>query len=58
LIDINAHTTEPCPNLDKKKESQMPIHDLEVVIFIVCAFSLFGGVLAWASWDEARGNRK
>ncbi len=36
----------------------MPIHDLEVAIFIACAFALFGGVLAWASWDESRRNRK
>lgn len=36
----------------------MAVHDLEVVIFIVCAFSLFGGMLAWASWDEARRTRR
>jgi len=36
----------------------MSIRDLEVVIFIVCAFSLFGSMLAWASWDESRRARR
>ena len=36
----------------------MPIQDLEVVVFIVSAFVLFGGVLGWASWDESRRARR
>ncbi len=28
------------------------------LILVICAFSLFGGVLGWASWDESRRNRK
>lgn len=28
------------------------------LVLVIFAFSLFGGVLAWASWDESRRNRK
>lgn len=28
------------------------------MIAIVAAFSIFGGVLAWASWDESRRQRR
>lgn len=36
----------------------MPVHDLQVVVFIVGAFALFGGMLGWASWDESRRARR
>jgi hypothetical protein len=32
--------------------------DLEIVILVVAAMSLFGGVLGWASWDESRRTRR
>jgi hypothetical protein len=32
----------------------MAIHDMIVVSCIVAAFSAFGGVLGWVSWDESR----
>lgn len=32
----------------------MAISDFALLTLIVGAFTLFGGVLAWASWDEAR----
>lgn len=28
------------------------------VLLIPVAFSIFGGVLAWASWDESRRQRR
>ena len=31
---------------------------LAFVIFVTCAFSLFGGVLFWATWTEERHNRR
>lgn len=33
-------------------------HDTAILILIISAFLLFGGVLAWASWDESRTARK
>jgi len=32
--------------------------DIYILVLVVGAFSLFGGVLGWASWDEYRGARK
>lgn len=29
-----------------------------IILIIPAAFLLFGGVLAWASWDEARRTRQ
>jgi hypothetical protein len=29
-----------------------------MLIAIVAAFSIFGGALAWASWDETRRQRR
>ena len=43
------------------KEDDMKTFDIEILVLIIGAFSLFGGVLGWASWDEsrrARQNRK
>ena len=36
------------------KEDHMQIKDIEIVVFVIGAFLLFGGVLGWASWDESR----
>jgi hypothetical protein len=57
LIDIKAHNATTS-QLAQDKEIQMAIHDLEVVVFIVGAFALFGGMLGWASWDESRRARR
>lgn len=32
--------------------------DIGILVLVVGAFSLFGGVLAWASWDESRRARR
>jgi len=32
--------------------------DLEIVVLVVAAMSLFGGVLGWATWDESRRMRR
>jgi hypothetical protein len=40
------------------KEKHMAINDIEAVVFVVSAFALFGGILAWASWDESRRTRR
>jgi|GEM_PF-1430615 len=32
----------------------MAISDFALLTLIVGAFTLFGGVLAWAAWDETR----
>ena len=31
---------------------------LAFVIFVAAAFSLFGGILFWATWTEERHNRR
>jgi hypothetical protein len=36
----------------------MAATDIQILVLIVGAFSLFGGVLGWASWDESRRARK
>lgn len=36
----------------------MQAHDIEILVLVVGAFSLFGGVLGWASWDESRKARR
>ena len=36
----------------------MPTSDIALLTFIVSAFTLFGAVLAWASWDESRRNNR
>jgi hypothetical protein len=39
----------------------MTATDIQILALVVSAFSLFGGVLGWASWNEsrrARMNRK
>ena len=36
----------------------MSTTDLEFVIFVVAAFTLFGGVLGWASWEESCAARR
>ena len=32
----------------------MQANDIEFLVLVVGALSLFGGVLGWASWDESR----
>jgi hypothetical protein len=32
----------------------MQTADIEILILVVGAMSLFGGVLGWACWDETR----
>jgi hypothetical protein len=41
-----------------KRQTKMTMTDIEIVVLVVSAFSLFGGVLGWASWDESRRTRK
>lgn len=36
----------------------MQLKDIEIVVLVVTAMSLFGGVLGWASWDESRRLRR
>ncbi len=36
----------------------MTTGEISMLTLIVCAFGLFGGALAWASWQEARHRRK
>lgn len=36
----------------------MQAHDIEILVLVVGSFSLFGGVLGWASWDESRRTRR
>jgi len=36
----------------------MPIKEVYFLILVISALSLFGGVLAWACWDERRVKRK
>ena len=40
------------------KEDPMKAFDIEILALIIGAFSLFGGVLGWASWDESRRERQ
>ena len=35
----------------------MQIADIEILILVVGAMSLFGGMLGWACWDETRRTR-
>ena len=35
----------------------MATNDIAFLVLVLSAFSLFGGVLAWASWMESRANR-
>jgi hypothetical protein len=51
LIEINAINEIEC-KLEPHRESKMAISDFALLTLIVGAFTLFGGVLAWASWDE------
>jgi len=36
----------------------MQARDIEILVLVIGAFSLFGGVLGWASWDESRRARR
>jgi hypothetical protein len=36
----------------------MQAKDIEILALVIGAFSLFAGVLGWASWDESRRARK
>ena len=36
----------------------MQANDIEILALVVGAFSLFGCVLGWASWDEFRRTRR
>lgn len=36
----------------------MSSNEMTFLVMIVSAFSLFGGVLAWASWTERREQNK
>jgi hypothetical protein len=36
----------------------MPVTSIAFVVFVVCALTVFGGVLGWASWEEGRNARK
>jgi hypothetical protein len=41
-----------------EREIAMPVQDMMFVTLVVAAFSLFGGVLAFASWSESHRNGK
>jgi len=53
LIEINATPGGMC-NSEHMMEAQMSIGDIEFLVLVVGALCLFGGVLGWASWMEAR----
>ncbi len=36
----------------------MQTADIEFLILVVVALSVFGGVLGWASWEESRRTRR
>jgi hypothetical protein len=36
----------------------MQTTDIEFLVLVVGALTLFGGALGWASWDESRRTRK
>jgi hypothetical protein len=36
----------------------MTTNEIAFVVLALSAFSLFGGVLGWASWMEGRANRR
>lgn len=36
----------------------MTTGEIGMLTLIVCALGLFGGALAWASWQESRHHRK
>lgn len=36
----------------------MALNDIAILALAVGTFTLFGGVLGWASWEESRNNRK
>jgi len=44
--------------LARPEEDQMQVNDIEILALVVGAFSLFGCVLGWASWDESRRARR
>jgi len=45
-------------NFPGLKEDQMQANDIAILVFVVGSFSLFGGVLGWASRDESRRARR
>jgi hypothetical protein len=58
LIQIKAVLGRGCDVLQEKRQTKMTMTDIEIVVLVVSAFSLFGGVLGWASWNESRRTRK
>lgn len=36
----------------------MATNEIAFLVLALSAFSLFGGVLGWASWMESRANRR
>ena len=40
-----------------KKEADMSTNEMGFLVFVASAFTVFGGVLAWASWMEWRENK-
>lgn len=42
----------------KKGKTKMSTTDIAFLCLVAGALTLFGGVLAWASWDEARRTHK
>jgi hypothetical protein len=37
---------------------KMALQDIEIVVLVVSALTLFAGVLGWASWTESRDAAK
>lgn len=44
----------PFPRKIFKKEKNMATTEIAFLALVVGALALFGGTLAWASWDESR----
>jgi hypothetical protein len=57
LIEINAGSPAICDSF-RNWEVIMAVQDIVFLVFVVSAFSLFGGVLGFASWSESRRTRK
>jgi len=36
----------------------MAIHEVQFLVLVIGALSMFGGVLGFASWEEARSRRR
>ena len=58
LIAVNAGLRLSCHEQLFNRESKMTTAEMGMLTLIVCALGLFGGALAWASWQETRQRRR